>query len=295
MILTMKKLLKIMLTVFVYSVLYTLSNMFLPFSEAFKSMNASADPLSAVILMIASVFNSCLIYFAASRSSWRGAKRAAGIVFSVFMISSFMTQIETLFFGAAFDTLTTLDVMFIMLAPLPPITGATLLCVKFYGIRDTAPEAGPLPIMPLIRRIAALGAVYTAIYFLFGYFVAWQFEDLRVFYSGSAEDAGFIGQLMNNELIIYPFQFLRGMMFASFTLPLLSMLRDNKRAYLISVCLVYLTTAVVLVIPNPLFPDTVRWAHFAEMLSSMLVFGIITGYVLYRRSVGEGARRSPRN
>ncbi len=271
-----------MLTVFVYSVLYTIANMFLPFSEAFKSMNASADPLSAVIIMIASVFNCCTISFIASRSSWRGAKRAIGIVGAVFMISSFMTQIETLFFGSAFETLTTADVILIMLAPLPSIAAATLLGVRFFGIRGAASQAVPLPIAPLIKRIAALGAVYAAIYFLFGYFVAWQFEALRVFYSGSPEDAGFIGQLMNNEFIIYPFQLLRGIMFAAFTLPLLSMLPGNKRAFIISVCLVYLTTAVVLVIPNPLFPDTVRWAHFIEMLSSMLVFGVITGFVLYK-------------
>ncbi len=275
----MKKPLKFMLIVFVYSVLYTISNMVLPFSQAFKSMNAAADPLSAVFLMIVSVFNSYLIYFIASRSSWRGSKRVAGIVFTVFMVSSFMTQIETLFFGSAFEALTTADVILIMLAPLPSITAAALLCVKLYGAGDTAAKAGPLPLMPLIKRIAALGAVYTAIYFLFGYFV---FEALRVFYSGSPEDAGFIGQLMNNELVIYPFQFLRGMMFAAFTLPLLSMLRGNKNAFFKSVCLVYLTAAVVLIIPNPLFPDTVRWAHFIEMLSSMLVFGIITGLAMYR-------------
>ncbi len=279
----MKKFFKFMLVVFVYSVLYTLPNMFLPFSQAFKSVNSSAaDPLSAVFLMVISVFNCFLLHFLVSRSSWRGAKRIAGIVFSVFMVASFMTQIETLFFGGAFEALTTGDVLLIMLAPLPSIVAATLLLVKFYGRKEASPEAGSLPIVPLIKRIAVLGAVYAVVYFLFGYFVAWQFEDLRVFYSGSAVDAGFIGQLMNNELIIYPFQYLRGLMFVSFTLPLLSMLRKNKKAFLISVCLVYLTTAIVLVIPNPLFPDTVRWAHFAEMLSSMLLFGIITGYVLYK-------------
>ena len=278
----MKKLLRFMLIVFVYSVLYMVSNAVLPFSQAFKDMNANPDPLSAVFLLIVSAFSSYAIYYIATRSSWRGAKRIAGIVLAVFLISSFMTQIETLFFGAAFKALTKADVVFIMLAPLPSIVAATLLSVKFFGLRYETPKAEPLPRASLIKRIAALGVVYVAMYFLFGYFVAWQFEELRIFYSGSAEDAGFIGQLMNNEPVIYPFQFLRGVLFASFTIPLLSMLRGNRRIFVTSVCLVYLTTAIVLVIPNPLFPDIVRWGHFIEMLSSMLLFGIITGYVLFK-------------
>lgn len=32
----------------------------------------------------------------------------------------------------------------------------------------------------------------------------------------------------------------------------------------------------------PLFPDMVRYGHLIEMLSSMLVFGLISGFVLYK-------------
>ena len=272
--------LKFMLIVFIYSTLFMFTNAVFPFSQAFKSMNATADPLSAVFLLIVSLFNSFVVCYVAAHSSWRGAKRVVGIMLPVFMISSFMTQIETLFFGAAFNALAKADVLLIMLAPLPSIAAATLVSVKFFGCRDKALKAAPVSLMPLVKRIAVLGIIYVAIYFLFGYFVAWRFEELRVFYSGSGEDAGFIGQLMNNEPVVYPFQFLRGMMFAALTIPLLSMLRDKKKVAVTSVCLVYLTTALVLIIPNPLFPDMVRWAHFIEMFSSMLLFGVITGIVL---------------
>jgi hypothetical protein len=262
-----------------------ISSNFAPFSQTFLEASASeADPMSAVFLFISSIFYCLAICYIAAYSNWRGFKRVAGIIFPVFMIAGLMTQIETLFFGDAFPMLNITDVLLIMLMILPSIIAAALLGVKFFGSKEDVSPSKSIPILPLISRIALLGLIYVAVYFLFGYFVAWQFEELRVFYSGSAEDAGFIGQLLNNannNPIIYPFQFIRGMMFASFSLPLLFMLPNNKKKLIIGCCLVYLTTAVVLILPNFLFPDAVRWAHFYEMASSMLLFGIITGLFLY--------------
>lgn len=281
----MKKMLKFILIVIAYSMLFMVANAFMPFSLSFKEASTNTDPLSAIFLLISSIFNCFTICFITANSSWRGAKRAIGIIFVVFMIASFMTQIETLFFGQAFTILTKADIIFIMLAMLPSIVAATLLGAKFFGNNEPVEKGEPVPVLSLIRRIAVLGLIYTAVYFLFGYFVAWQFEKVRVFYSGTAENAGFIGQLMNNandNPIIYPFQFIRGVMFALFLLPLLYMLRaKGRKKFIISVCLTYLTTAVLLIIPNVLFPDAVRWAHFIEMFSSMLVFGVITGIILY--------------
>ncbi|GHU98370.1 hypothetical protein FACS189483_06300 [Spirochaetia bacterium] len=57
---------------------------------------------------------------------------------------------------------------------------------------------------------------------------------------------------------------------------------SNK--YIINVCLVYLCTAIVLIIPNFLFPHAVRIAHLMEMSSSMLVFGFITGMILWEKA-----------
>jgi hypothetical protein len=282
-----KKALKFMLVVFVYSALFMIVSAILPFSLNFKVENMDVDSSATTFLIISNAFHCFVICFIAAYSSWRGAKRVLGITFVVFMISSFMTQIETLFFGDAFAALTRMDVVLIMLQSLPSTVGATMLAVKFYGGKDTVSESGLKLNRQLVIRIVVLMLIYTAIYFLFGYFVAWQFEELRVFYTGSTEDAGFIGQLANNwsdQPIIFPVQCLRGIMFASFLIPLLSMLSHNKKAFITSACLVYLTTAVVLVIPNVLFPDAVRRVHFIEITSSMLLFGIIAGLMLYTSS-----------
>jgi len=120
---------------------------------------------------------------------------------------------------------------------------------------------------------------------LFGYFVAWQFEELRLFYSGSAEKISFWGQIANNiktSPIIFPFQILRGILFGIAIIPIRRMIH-KKSVFIISVCLIYLCTAIVLIIPNALFPDMVRIAHLIEMSSSMLLFGIIVGNILWNK------------
>ncbi|MCL2058640.1 MAG: hypothetical protein FWH01_06225 [Oscillospiraceae bacterium] len=291
----MKKALKFVLIVFLYSLLTIVTTTAMPYSQAFNEASANSDPMSVVYVLISSALFCFAICFIAANANWRGAKRAIGIIFAVFMIASFMTQIETWFFGDVFPLLTVLDILYITLAPLPSIVAATLLGIKFFGHGGPVEASAPVPIAQIAWRVAALGFIYAAVYFIFGYFVAWQFGELRLFYSGSTENAGFVGQLMNNindNPVIYPFQVMRGFMFASFILPLVNMLRDNRVKCIISVWLVYFTTAIVLIIPNILFPDAVRWAHFYEMSSSMSLFGIIVGFVLYTPTAAAGKRSS---
>jgi hypothetical protein len=123
---------------------------------------------------------------------------------------------------------------------------------------------------------------------MFGYFVAWQSEDLRFFYSGNRTDQGFIASLITNYQEnpgIYPFQFLRGVLFALSVLPLVSMFQGKSKTLLMSLMLVMATTAMGLIIPNFLFPDAVRWAHFREMISSMLVFAVVIWFVYDKLSL----------
>ena len=283
----MKKVLKFLLVVLIYAVLWIITDMFMPFSQAFKDIGTDASPISVVFLFICSGLICFTICFIAANSIWHGVKGIAGIVFVVFMTSSFMTQVETLFFGDAFSVLTRLDILLIMLTALPPIVVATIVSVKFFGNKDIDVKGGQIPVLTFIPRIAVIGLVYIAVYMLFGYFVLWQFEEARIFYSGTPENIGFIGVLMNNDPIVYPFQFVRGIMFSSFLLPLFYMLQEKgKKKFIVSVCLTYFTTTILLIVPNPLFPDIVRWAHFIEMFSSMLLFGIITGIILYTPGKG---------
>ena len=282
----MKKVLIYFLIVLVFSILWIITNALMPFSQTFTDINAETSPLAAIFMFICSAFICFAICFIVSNSNWRGMKRVAGISFAVFMINSFMMQIETMFFGSAFPALTRIDALLIMFSALPSILVGTILSVKFFGNKDTAEKRRRIPVSTLVPRIMIIGPIYMIIYILFGYFVLWQFEEARLFYEflGNIEGFTFIGTLMIIPPFTYFFQFVRGIMFALFVLPIFYMLQEKGRKnFIISVCLIYFTTPVLLIVPNPLFPDVVRWAHFIEMSLSMLVFGIIVGNIMWKK------------
>jgi hypothetical protein len=196
-----------------------------------------------------------------------------------------MTQIETLFFGDAFTVLTKLDIILLMLAGLFPLLGTIPLLILFFQNKNDVYEKHTVNIKKMIVKLGIIGVIYLCVYFAFGYFVAWQFEELRIFYSGSAEKLSFFEQLANNvkaNPVIFPFQILRGILFGCFVIPLIHMVTKSKLVFISSVCLAYLCTAIVLLIPNVLFPDMVRIGHFIEMTSSMLLFGIIVGNIFWK-------------
>jgi hypothetical protein len=169
-----------------------------------------------------------------------------------------------------------------MLAGLFPLLGTIPLLVKFFQDKNGIYEKPVINFRETIIKLALIGIIYLCVYMLFGYFIAWQSDELRLFYTGSTEKLSFMGQMVNNiktNPIIIPFQIIRGILFGITVIPIKNMVTKNKLSFIISVILMYLCTAIVLIIPNVLFPEKVRIAHFIEMSSSMLLFGLIVGKI----------------
>ena len=281
-----KVFLKLFLAVILYSVLFIIANAVLPFSQGFKELGSSGDPTSFLYLIISSFWICFTIYFIIKNTFYSGKKLFINIVLILFFVQGFMTQMETLFFGYAFTALTKLDIILIMAAGLIPLIGTVTLIIRYFPKENIAYEKNNLCIKELFIKLGIIGIIYLCVYMIFGYFVAWQFEDLRIFYTGSPEKLSFFGQMANiakTNPITFPFQILRGILFGVAVIPILSMVNKNKRIFIISVCLIYLCTAIVLIIPNILFPDIVRIAHLIEMFSSMLLFGIIVGVIMWKK------------
>jgi hypothetical protein len=280
-----KKLLQLLLIVLVYTVLFIVTNAVMPFSQVFMELMTADSSSSLPLTLVQNLFICFVIAFIASHSKWRGVKRVLGISAMMFLEIQFMSQIETLLFGSAFPALTAADVWMIMLAQLPAIFIAALLSSLFFGDKDAVPDSPPSPsLTAFLPRIAILGVIFLAVYWVFGFIVIWQSEEARAFYSQgldtAAQSAG-LAALGVSDILFYPLQILRGMMFTGFLLPLFFMLKGKTRSLItMTVCLVYLCTPIMLIAPNPLFPDFLRVLHFIEIGSSMLLFGIITGHVL---------------
>jgi len=275
---------KLVLATVLYTVLFMLANALMPFSQEFKEMGASGNPMGLLFMLISSAWACFTIYFIIKNTNYFGIKLFIILLCVMFFIQYFMTQIETLFFGGAFIHLTKPDIILIMLCGLFPLSGSVALLVKFFQNKNTVYENNKMNIKKIVIKLGLIGIIYLCVYMIFGYFVAWQFEELRQFYSSSTEKLSFFGQMANNiktNPIIITFQILRGILFGAAIIPIKYMVNKSKNIFIISVCLLYLCTAIVLIIPNVLFPDIVRIAHLIEMSTSMLLFGIIVGNILW--------------
>ena len=285
-----KTIFKVLLATVLFSVLFMAANALLPFSQGFKELGSSGDPMALLFLLVSSAWTCFAVYFVIKHTAYHGKKLFINLLFVLFFIQYFMTQIETLFFGGAFTGITKLDIILIMFAGLFPLLGAIALLVKFFQNKNAMCETVKINVKDITVKLGIIGIIYLCVYMVFGYFVAWQFEELRLFYTGSTEKLSFWGQMANNiktNPMIIPFQIIRGILFGLAVIPVKNMVNKNKTVFIISVCLIYLCTAVVLIIPNALFPDMVRIAHLIEMSSSMLLFGIIVGYMLFENNTRQ--------
>jgi hypothetical protein len=124
------------------------------------------------------------------------------------------------------------------------------------------------------------------VYFMFGYFVAWQWAETRLFYSGSTTIKPFFTHfwdLFRTDPLIIPFQILRGALWTLLAFVIVRMMKARRWEVALAVALTFaaLLSAAIGLFPNPYMPAAVRQAHFIELVSSMLVFGGIAGWVLY--------------
>ncbi len=144
-----------------------------------------------------------------------------------------------------------------------------------------------------MRQGAWLAVIYSALYMLFGYYVAWQSQAVRVFYGGPAALNGFMDQ-WRLQLMATPelpaFQYFRGLLWLLCLIPLFKSF-TGPRAEL--VVLSFLTLALLptigLLFPNPLMPAGVTLAHFWEVSISTGIFGDAV------RLVCAGGARHPSN
>ena len=123
----------------------------------------------------------------------------------------------------------------------------------------------------IANKILLISIIYFMIYNLFGYFVAWQFEATRYFYTGSTELKSFSLIILQNISDLKLFG-IAGYIFYS-------LLTCSRNKTLVIMALFFGGFGFQIVLPNPLFPETVRISHYIETTLSMLVFGAVAGYI----------------
>ena len=240
-------------------------------------------------LIAVSLINALVLSFLILRSPWHGLNLIGAVVLVHFGVETFMAQIETLYFNSAVQMGIAELVGIVAAGSLRALIFAPLAVFIFGKMKKSVqPEekraaAGP---SEWGKRFAALAVFYVVVYFMFGYFVAWQWEETRLFYSGTTAIKPFFSHfwdLFRTDPIILPFQVLRGVLWTTLAMAIVWMMKAKRWEASLAVAL---TFAVLLslplgLFPNPYMPPMVARSHFLEVSSSMLLFGGIAGWVMY--------------
>ena len=218
------------------------------------------------------------------KSRWRGLKLIAALVFTFYGLMTVITQIETIVYlrakmppGLIKSLFVIGAIVAVLFVPL-----AVLIMGKIRG-----PEQPPAEHAPTLRttaeRFAILAIVYVVLYYLFGYYVAWQNPELRLYYSGTTELRSFYQQVRFTVTAtpwMLPFQFARGLLWVLFAYPVVRMLNTKRIETAAITAALFGVGSFALFIPNPLMPASVAHSHFWETLCSDLLLGAIVGWVL---------------
>ncbi len=212
----------------------------------------------------------------ALRSGWRGWRAAAAVALIPLAI-----HLANLVEGLVFLKNAPLEFAPLMLMAVIAYAMAlpALLLVFGGGSRTLAPaaETSGFSAGGMLWRFLVCDFSYLILYYTAGMIIYSSFAFVRAFYQtqGGPPPAA---QIMALQLL------LRGPLFVGLCVLLSAMVRLPRAANALAVGIAFtlLSGVVPLIMPNPVFPDAVRWVHFGEVVSSNLVFGSIVGW-LWRR------------
>ena len=263
----------------------------LPSGQAVPTPTAQAQQAAPLLkpLLVYTFLVSLTIAWIIQRSRWRGLKLIAALVFTFYGLMTVITQIETIVYLGAKMPPGLIKSLFVLGAVVAflfvPL--AVLIMGKIRGPEHPHSERALTlkSVTPKSKaaRFAILAIVYVVLYYLFGYYVAWQNPELRLYYSGTAELKSFYQQMSSTMTAtpwMVPFQFARGLLWVLFAYPVMKMLNTRRIETAVIIAALFGVGSFALFIPNPLMPVSVAHSHFWETLGSDLLLGAIVGWVL---------------
>jgi hypothetical protein len=217
-------------------------------------------------------------------SRWRGLKLIAALVFAFYGLMTFITQIESIAYLRAKMPPGLIKNLFVMGAVVAVlfVPLAVLIMGKIRGPEQPHAER-VLTLKSQAARFGVLAIVYLVLYYLFGYYVAWQNPEARLYYSGTTELKS-LYQILRSTVTetpwMLPFQFGRGLLWALFAYPVVRMLNTGRIETAGIIAALFGVWSFVLLMPNPLMTASVAHSHFWETLWCDLLMGAIVGWVL---------------
>ena len=237
------------------------------------------------------IINTLLIIGLILSSRWYGWKLALLLGAAYYGAVTFLIQIEAWYFmsNITFDQ-KLVPHLFIMGLPVAfvYIPLAVWILGKWKQQDNTKP-AFPLtfPTKQWIWKLILIAITYISLYWLAGYYIAWQNADLRAFYGSPGDIIPFWKHTANTfhtEPGLFPFQATRAMLWTLCAIPIIHGSKVNIWWTAILVGLFFTVPQISgLIIENPLMPNaSIRLSHMIEGISTNLVFGMIIVCLLHR-------------
>jgi hypothetical protein len=281
---TLSIILRILALVVIYTVLMTVGTSLTTPREVAGMLTPEQAAVSASMLPLVSLIMVLMLSYLALRSRWHGWKLAGALFLIYFILQAFLGWIEVFAFPAVGNRMP--PGMQTSMLTTSLVTGIpfSLLAVWILGKTRPDPADARLPrrlVMPASEwawKLVAAAALYMIVYFTFGYYVAWRTPGLPEFYGGS-DPGTFLGQLGNvlrETPWLFPFQFLRGLIWAGIGCLIVAMHKGRTWEVTPATGLAFtvLMNAAML-FPNPFFTPVVQRAHTIELLTSNLLYGIL--------------------
>ncbi len=244
--------------------------------------------------LVLGVINTVLIVALILSSRWHGWRLALALAFAYYGSFTFITQIETWYFLT--ETTVTPELLprlFIMGLSIPTIyiPLAILICKKWKK-RDVVVERRYMfmPFKQLLLKLGIIAIVYMLIYWLAGYYIAWQNPELRSFYDSPGEIEPFFAHTfatIRNTPDLILLQLIRGVLFAVIAMPIIVGSKVKPWTTALLVGFLFAIPHLGHILPNPLMPiASVRLSHMIETSTSTFVFGLIVVWLLHRKHCG---------
>jgi hypothetical protein len=229
-------------------------------------LNAPQDANLLAWLLLTNLLVVAVLAFTATRSGWCGWRLALSL-FSIPFGIALVNIIE----GAVYLTASGLDWRLLLLHEfLVYAAAAPVWTVIFRGTGGPSRSIPSRPFAAHLWRFAVSDFAYLFLYFLAGMII---FPFVRAYYATQT--------LPGTTTIISLQLLLRGPVFIVLCVLMLRMLgmRRGAGALALGAAFTILSGVAPLLIPNPVFPDSVRWVHFCEVTSSNFVFGAFVGWI----------------
>ncbi len=248
---------------------------------------ASDAPLSTnqAFLLVAGLTTAVMAWLIL-RSRWRGWPLTGAMIVVFYGVQTFMPQVESLIFQFSPGFASHLPIGIVPRLLAAGLVHACLwipLTVRLLGRwkADAAAAESSGPEMPWFQerwKVLLASVAYVALYFTFGYYVAWRKPAITAYYQGTDPGTFWLG--MKNMLRETPWlplvQALRGLLWTGLGLTVVRAMRGSVGEKALAVgALFAVVMSAGLLLPNPYMPYDVRMIHLVETASSDFLFGCL--------------------